>query len=774
MADPSRLDELQRRYAENPRRYFAPLANEFRKAGELQTAIDICREQLARYPGHMSGHVVLGQALYEARDARDAQSAFERALQLDPENLIALRHLGDIARDRGDGHAARGWYQRVLEADPRNDDIAAQLAQLSPPTGRRTPAASAAIAAPPMAPIGASSPAPISVAAMEPLEWSALDLELPGHERPLAEANVERTAEHEAVTAAMPDDPVARAVAAPAAGSAPTDVVTDDRSALDPDPEGASAGTSVAAGSTDIVDVEGFPPTSELSAIPSTDEQAGGAEGAPSVPAALDWVDLLPTLDDVTDDTQEFVAERAVEHEVGALAPTTLSADSSVERTEAPVAGSDPTVGLMAEPAEPQVRALEDPQDVVREEVRTDVAAVPTAGPTLEEDHEVGAAPTPPWGVQLTEDRVGVTEGESLDSSPLAAGADADLVSQPVTDLVADVPYDPVVGLDLPPVATPPELVGEEDRAPAPAGAFVTETMAGLLLRQGHVEQALDVYAQLLSQRPDDESLAGRVAELRARHGDSADAMPASPDAADEPPHAEDATIAPSAGAFFAALAAAPTLPSDSRPMEADVPVAVDAEAPAPERSLLDGTDVSAADDEAARRLAGAFGGAPPDGPTLLELLAARGEAATRAPAPGPVLAATPMPDPLPTELPSSAPAAPFSFDRFFEGLEEEGAPVPDDATPASPTAGAWNVAAPSDARPVAEAADAAPRDPWDTFGTDIARRTPNASAASIAPSADAPSTAASTPTAESTPTAAEQEEDLAQFHAWLKGLLEP
>ena len=83
MAESARLDELQRKYAENPRRYFAPLANEHRKAGELSTAVAICREQLARYPGHMSGHVVLGQALYESRRPIEAQAAFERALALD-------------------------------------------------------------------------------------------------------------------------------------------------------------------------------------------------------------------------------------------------------------------------------------------------------------------------------------------------------------------------------------------------------------------------------------------------------------------------------------------------------------------------------------------------------------------------------------------------------------------------------------------------------------------------------------------------------------------
>ena len=76
------LDELERKFAENPRRYFAPLANEYRKSGDLAAAIRLCREQLSRYPGHMSGHVVLGQALYESRQLDEAKTVFETALGL--------------------------------------------------------------------------------------------------------------------------------------------------------------------------------------------------------------------------------------------------------------------------------------------------------------------------------------------------------------------------------------------------------------------------------------------------------------------------------------------------------------------------------------------------------------------------------------------------------------------------------------------------------------------------------------------------------------------
>src|SRR4249919_2537608 len=130
MASSARIDALRKKFDENPRRYFAPLANEYRKAGDLDEAIFICQEYLPQQPGHMSGHIVYAQTLFEMGRHEEAKAVFETALSLDPENLIALRHLGDIARQAGDLEGARSWYQRVLEADPRNDEIMLVLESL--------------------------------------------------------------------------------------------------------------------------------------------------------------------------------------------------------------------------------------------------------------------------------------------------------------------------------------------------------------------------------------------------------------------------------------------------------------------------------------------------------------------------------------------------------------------------------------------------------------------------------------------------------------------
>ncbi|HEY8165603.1 MAG TPA: tetratricopeptide repeat protein, partial [Gemmatimonadaceae bacterium] len=157
MQGTTRIDELKQKFHENPRRYFAPLANEYRKAGDPEQAIAICRAHLAQQPGHMSGHVVYGQALYDAGRIDEARSVFEKALSLDPENVIVLRHLGDIARHAGKSDEARHWYTKALDVDPQDTEIAAYLAELTEPLMASGARASV-------------TPAPVPEAAPQPTE----------------------------------------------------------------------------------------------------------------------------------------------------------------------------------------------------------------------------------------------------------------------------------------------------------------------------------------------------------------------------------------------------------------------------------------------------------------------------------------------------------------------------------------------------------------------------------------------------------------------------
>ena len=127
----SRLDEITKRYEENPRRFFAPLANAYRKAGDLSRSISLCQRYLQDQPGNLHGQVVYGRALFDAGRLDEAEVIFGIAFALDPEHLITLRQLGDIARLKHEAIEAIEWYKRVLDADPRNDEVLALVNELN-------------------------------------------------------------------------------------------------------------------------------------------------------------------------------------------------------------------------------------------------------------------------------------------------------------------------------------------------------------------------------------------------------------------------------------------------------------------------------------------------------------------------------------------------------------------------------------------------------------------------------------------------------------------
>jgi tetratricopeptide (TPR) repeat protein len=85
------LDKLERKHAENPEgRYFVPLANAYRKVGDVDRAISVLRSGLETHPDYVSAHIVLGQCLVDRGDVDSAFGEFLRVLSLDSQNLVAL------------------------------------------------------------------------------------------------------------------------------------------------------------------------------------------------------------------------------------------------------------------------------------------------------------------------------------------------------------------------------------------------------------------------------------------------------------------------------------------------------------------------------------------------------------------------------------------------------------------------------------------------------------------------------------------------------------
>jgi len=148
----SEIEKLERRWAENPKgRNFAPLADAYRKAGELDRAIELCQNGLALHPDYISAHIVYGRCLIDMKNDAGAKEGFQKVLALDPENIIALKILGEIAERNSRFDEAVDWLGRLLNADPLNGDAAEALARAKTKAATARPVAIAEAETAPLA-----------------------------------------------------------------------------------------------------------------------------------------------------------------------------------------------------------------------------------------------------------------------------------------------------------------------------------------------------------------------------------------------------------------------------------------------------------------------------------------------------------------------------------------------------------------------------------------------------------------------------------------------
>src|SRR3954454_4210413 len=133
MADSPRIEELKRRVQSDPASIaFAALAEEYRRAGRFQEAIDTCTAGLVRHPSYLSAHVTLGRALIEVGRLPDAREELEYVLKLAPENLAAIRGLAEIHHRIG-SEARDSMPDIVDEAAPPTGGIIEERHEPAPP-----------------------------------------------------------------------------------------------------------------------------------------------------------------------------------------------------------------------------------------------------------------------------------------------------------------------------------------------------------------------------------------------------------------------------------------------------------------------------------------------------------------------------------------------------------------------------------------------------------------------------------------------------------------
>ena len=94
-------------------------AEKLRRAGNPQAAVDLCRDALVRFPGHLSARVTLGWALLDLGRLKEAREEFEAVRKSAPDNFAAIRGLAQLHVLEENEHEA---YSFDVEAEDAEGD----------------------------------------------------------------------------------------------------------------------------------------------------------------------------------------------------------------------------------------------------------------------------------------------------------------------------------------------------------------------------------------------------------------------------------------------------------------------------------------------------------------------------------------------------------------------------------------------------------------------------------------------------------------------------
>jgi len=539
MASSREIEKLERQYKENPEgMIFAPLANAYRNSGQPERAIEILTRGLELHPHHAPARIVLGRCHLDLGDDPGAESAFAQVLELDQENVIALKALADITDRGGRYDESIRWLNYLLEVDRNNDEARDQLARVTeaklnappppPPPPEPEPVAepeeevSEAAAEPTEGPAPGAVPAPVPErepdwAPPEPATGAGVDPPPPSPWQPPPLA-----------TEAMDWDDMTIAAGPGGPSDALPEAPPEDEAPAPPEEPAAPAWEREASDGLDFQvergdDIVLRPSAQNEFQAPDASEGLTlrpGDVNEYQTPSAAEGLSLHPS------DRNEFQTpsdSEALGSGFQAEEPEETEPDDSIEPVEGLIGLEASSVG-----------------DVPRDEsIFSDELADWTPPPSVEPsilDEEPSAAPpegAPPPPPPPTPSSVPFEE-----SAPLPGTAEASEEEPPVRwSPTADEPIglgdseagaeeespsaadesEPIHQPPPEPVPVPEPVVSAAEPEPEDADLVVTETMAELYLSQGHRYEALEVYRVLARRSPGDGRLQEKVAALEAQ-----------------------------------------------------------------------------------------------------------------------------------------------------------------------------------------------------------------------------------------------------------------
>ncbi len=596
----SEIEKLERRWKENPKgTVFAPYAEVLRKHGDHLLARDVLRQGLELHPDHIPGNIVLGRCCLDLREDGPAEAAFHHVLDLDQENVIALKALADITERQGRLMEAATWLSRLISVDPSNDEARDQLA--------RVDAAREAAAAAMSAPLTQSAGQ-----APEPTRGDDITEALPLVSRhapppPLPEAPTVEVATgqiSEDADAALdarfslfddsPDKTVPIGLpslgshAAPPAPPAPVVEMIEPAALelVEPEPEPAPEPEPMPMMErTEFVPPESVTPEPSLETIDVGEVYAIGHEESSSIELRPSSATEFQTPDDsaallelapsgsefqVPDASSELTLSSAggTEYQTPSGADELLRTAQRTPEPEPepmPVLEPEPlpepeqtirfdeeprpyskvvTTGFAAIELMPTQELPTEPAEAPLEIVEPEPASEPVEARFLEIESETVAAEEPaveavaeaepepePAVVELEQEPVAASSLVEMLAAASTGEVVEESIPEPDAETVAAAEPESPLKLIFPEDSTEPEpprhrRISEEVAAqPEPVASdhgivepapVLTESMAELYMRQGHLAEALNVYRELSLRQPDDRRLQQRIADLQA------------------------------------------------------------------------------------------------------------------------------------------------------------------------------------------------------------------------------------------------------------------
>jgi len=134
------IERLKEKIARDPNsKLFVPLAEEYKKAGMIDEAIDVLLQGLERQPGYLSARVSLGKIYIEKSMPDEAKTEFEKVIAAIPDNLYAHKKLAEIYRDLGQKDKSIKEFKTVLTLNPMDELASTSLSALQDEAGSPPP-----------------------------------------------------------------------------------------------------------------------------------------------------------------------------------------------------------------------------------------------------------------------------------------------------------------------------------------------------------------------------------------------------------------------------------------------------------------------------------------------------------------------------------------------------------------------------------------------------------------------------------------------------------